>query len=385
VPVYLPNSLVVLTIANGEKTWGVDSDGNFSVGSNWIGGVAPGGIGDTATFSTIITAPRIVTLDADTTLGTLKFDSPISYTIAGSHALTLQASGSAAATISVSNAHGNGAHTISAPIALASDLSIVQNSGGVLRLAGPLDDSLSHAMTKSGNGTAEIAGAPTIGASTQMNVTGGTLRFALTSGSPTIGGGVTISVNSLATLELAGSVSALAAGSNRASIINSSTAPGILVSGTNQVVGAIDGTGTTAVNAGSDLTANHIVQGALIIGGTSGSPALVTIAASDAAGNPLATAADLALNSSAASTLAGASLFGAAAVASQTSFTSGASTDFGSTSTTLTSAVPGENLAAVPEPATGLMLAIGGAVLSAVSIGRRQRRRGCLLSGRNSS
>ena len=113
VPVYLPNSLVIMTITAGEKTWGVDSDGSFSVGSNWIGGVAPGGIGDSATFSTITTAPRVVTVDSDATLGTLKFDSPISYTIAGPHKLTLQASGSVAATITDSNAHGNGAHTIS--------------------------------------------------------------------------------------------------------------------------------------------------------------------------------------------------------------------------------------------------------------------------------
>ncbi len=135
-PVYLSNSVVVLTTTNGEKTWGVDSDGNASVGSNWIGGVVPGGIGDTATFSTIITAPRVVTLDADTTLGTVKFDSPISYTIAGPHTLTLQATGSAAATISDSNDFGNGAHTISAPLTLLSALNIVQNSNGPFTLSG---------------------------------------------------------------------------------------------------------------------------------------------------------------------------------------------------------------------------------------------------------
>jgi fibronectin-binding autotransporter adhesin len=100
-PVYLANSLVIVTIVNGEKTWGVDSDGNSSLGSNWIGGVAPGGIGDSATFSTIITAPRVVTIDTDTTVGTLNFDSPIGYTIAGPHTLTMQAAGTAAATINV--------------------------------------------------------------------------------------------------------------------------------------------------------------------------------------------------------------------------------------------------------------------------------------------
>jgi hypothetical protein len=40
-------------------------------------------------------------------------------------------------------------------------------------------------------------------------------------------------------------------------------------------------------SAGSDLTANHIIQTALVIGGTRSSPGLVTIDASDANGNPL--------------------------------------------------------------------------------------------------
>ena len=50
---------------------------------------------------------------------------------------------------------------------------------------------------------------------------------------------------------------------NRVNITNSSTTPaGLLVSGTNQQVGNISGSGTTQVNAGSSLTANDIVQGA---------------------------------------------------------------------------------------------------------------------------
>ena len=55
--------------------------------------------------------------------------------------------------------------------------------------------------------------------------------------------------------------------------------------------GGIDGTGDLAVSAGGNLAANHIVQDSLAIGGTPGSPAMVTIAASDANGNPLYSAA----------------------------------------------------------------------------------------------
>jgi hypothetical protein len=110
----------------------------------------------------------------------------------------------------------------------------------------------------------------------------------VTSGSPTIGAGVNVAVNGFGALELAGSNSALVAGANRANIANSSSAAvGIIVSGTNQAVGNIDGSGTTQVNAGSDLTASHIVQSALAIGGASSSHGFVTIDASDSSGNPL--------------------------------------------------------------------------------------------------
>ena len=104
-------------------------------------------------------------------------------------------------------------------------------------------------------------------------VLAGTLRFNIASGTPTIAAGVTATVASGATLELAGSVSALGtAGGNRVHVINDSTAPGVLVSGTGQIVGGIDGTGDAQVNDGSDLTADHIIQNALIIGGRHGSP-----------------------------------------------------------------------------------------------------------------
>jgi hypothetical protein len=112
---------------------------------------------------------------------------------------------------------------------------------------------------------------------------GGTLRLNVSSAS-TIGTSVSASVTAGATLELAGPISALANGTSRVNVSNSSSAPGILVSGTNQQVGAIDGSGSTQVNAGSDLTANHIIQGALVIGGTAASHGTVTIAASNASG-----------------------------------------------------------------------------------------------------
>jgi autotransporter-associated beta strand protein len=172
---------------------------------------------------------------------------------------------------------------------------LADHGAGLLAVSksGAGDWVLSGANTYSGGttvsaGTLEFDTAPTLNNSTSLHVNGGTLRFKVTSGTASVGTGVTANVASGATLELAGSFAALAAGANRVNITNSSTTPaGILVSGTNQVVGNIGGTGNTQINAGSSLQANHIIQNALIIGGTSTSHATVTIDASDASGNPL--------------------------------------------------------------------------------------------------
>jgi hypothetical protein len=160
------------------------------------------------------------------------------------------------------------------------------------------------AIVMNDGGTTEITGVPTFYSGSSIQVNNGELRFNVDSGAATIAAGVAATVNNGATLELAGSVSSLSspstgsgqAGGHRVNIVNNSTAAaGVLVSGTHQQVGNIDGSGITQVNAGSDLTANHIVQSALVIGGTAGSPALVTIDASDASGNPLDQPSGLAL------------------------------------------------------------------------------------------
>jgi hypothetical protein len=52
--------------------------------------------------------------------------------------------------------------------------------------------------------------------------------------------------------------------------------------------GGIEGTGNLTITAGSNLTAGHLIQNALVIGGTAGSFGRMTIGTSDASGNPLA-------------------------------------------------------------------------------------------------
>ena len=210
-----------------------------------------------------------------------------------------------------------------------------------------------------GSGTLVLTGANTYSGGT--TVLGGTLKFNIISGAATIATGVTATVASGATLELAGSVSALgSAGGNREHIMNNSTASGIVVSGTSQVVGGIDGTGTTQVNAGSDLTANHIIQNAVVIGGTSKNLGLVTIDASDASGNPLVQSSVIAT----AGSLTPSIPFGEGAISSASLNT--ATTDSGDLAVlAMGNSVRSDNSAPVPEPSTFALALL--AVLGVIS------------------
>jgi autotransporter-associated beta strand protein len=163
--------------------------------------------------------------------------------------------------------------------------------------SGTFTNNANSAFSEGGSGTLEVDGAPTLNNSSSLAVSdSSTLRFKATTGAATIGTGVTARVNNGATLELAGSVSALSSGTNRVNITNNSGAvAGVVISGTNQQVGGIDGPGNVQVNAGASLTANHITAGVLVIGGTAGNPGLATIDASDSSGNPLGESSGFAL------------------------------------------------------------------------------------------
>jgi hypothetical protein len=165
-----------------DKVWRIDADEVTSVATNWTTEVAPGGVGDKASFSTVITADRTVTIDTPLTLGTVRFDDDNNYTLTG-NTLTLQAAGTSPAVIDDLNAHGNGAHTIAAPVVLASNLNITQLSTGALTISGALDNSAGRTITKLGPGPLELSGAQTHGAGAVLTVSAGTANLNANAGS----------------------------------------------------------------------------------------------------------------------------------------------------------------------------------------------------------
>jgi autotransporter-associated beta strand protein len=187
---------------------------------------------------------------------------------------------------------GTVASSGSASIAIAGGDTLTVNQAVNTTFGGSINNS--GTITKLGAGTLEIDGNPTLAGNSSLQVNGGTLRFNLTSGSASVGTGVTATVGAGATLQLAGSVSALSSGANAVNIANGSQAAGggLLVTGTNQQVGAISGTGNTVINAGSSLTAMSIVQNSLVIGGSAGNPATLTILPSGPTGVSIPAALD---------------------------------------------------------------------------------------------
>ncbi|HEV2971173.1 MAG TPA: autotransporter-associated beta strand repeat-containing protein [Pirellulales bacterium] len=404
--------------------WTGASSTSWAASGNWNGAVPGATSGttntDTATFSQNAANSPLV-IDAGRNLQNITFDTPnvnsLIIGVSGGPSLLLTAGGTIQATSTVANAE-----TVNAPLVLegsyaftsgATSTTATLNFGGGITpgpttgtttlalnggntgtntIHGVLADHgagllavsksgagvwiLSGANTYSGGttvtaGTLEFDTAPTLSNNSTFQINGGTLRFKATSGAASVGTGAAANVASGATLELAGSVAALASGLNRVNISNSSTSPaGVLVSGTNQVVGNIGGTGSTQVNAGSSLTANHIVQSALLIGGTATSPAIVTIAASDASGNPMI---DITSNSlwdpASSASVAPESPFGAdGIVSSPLENLNGGGAD----QAALSMRNPeGENdFGSVPEPSTLILLVIGGVAL----IGQRAAR-----------
>ncbi|HEY2148695.1 MAG TPA: hypothetical protein VGH32_12205, partial [Pirellulales bacterium] len=113
------------------------------------------------------------------------------------------------------------------------------------------------------------------------------IRFALPGGSQTIGLLTPLPAISQPLTFLLDSTQNVTIAFPTGTVWNNGGALTLSGAGPLTLAGAIDGTGNLTVGPGGRLTANHLIQNSLIIGGTAGNPATVTIAASDQTGNPL--------------------------------------------------------------------------------------------------
>ncbi|HEV2969474.1 MAG TPA: hypothetical protein VGY55_05735 [Pirellulales bacterium] len=270
------------------ESWNYNGSGSYSDGTKWYQTI-PNGLGFTAAFgggaTTAVNGPMAsVTIDRAVYAGTLIFDNATtSYTLAADgvdgHGIVLNNNGVGAA-VNVNS----GNHMISANLTLADMEGTVFTiaPGSTLTISGAFATSGANpTVALNGSGTLRITSPPTFVANTSIQVNGGKLKFSAASGSATIGNGVTLTVASGATLELAGSISALSSAVNIANNSTQASGGGLIVSGTNQQAGNINGAGDLVINAGGNLTASQVMQNSIVIGGTASAPAMLTISASD--------------------------------------------------------------------------------------------------------
>jgi hypothetical protein len=265
-------------------------------------------------------------------VGTINFKSVPRYTLAGPSALTLSSS-TGTAQINVTT----GSHTISAPLVIASNTVIAAGANSL-----------------------DLQGAQTWSDNTTLSLQSGTLNYAIASGATTVGAHAQLAIAAGARVNVSGTVDPFSDSSHRVNISNDSAA-GLNINAGNVRAGTISGAGTTSVVSGSHLTADSIIQSALVIGGTSTNAATVTIDATDSLGNPLAVGSGFAKSGS---LLANSSSSGG-------TFAQGMDSpnliDAGSSSSASTASLdeqsgrsgPGVGAAGVPEPSS-ILLALAG-------------------------
>ena len=161
----------------------------MSASTSWSGGNVPGGHAqDTAVFGTVSTSGGTVTLNGSESLSSLGFNNAggASFTIVpvGTSTLTL-ANTNGTATIS----NSGGSHTITAPIALASNVSnlnVSASTGSALTIAGSLSETAAGtSLSVSGGGTLILSGTDNYTGGTTVN--GSTLAVTAASALPTTG------------------------------------------------------------------------------------------------------------------------------------------------------------------------------------------------------
>jgi hypothetical protein len=94
------------------KIWTANSDGNWFVAGNWIGGV-PNAVDVEVTLGGAITAARLIYAESAVTVGRINFDSTNMYLLTGLQTLTLQVS-SGSAMLNVKQ----GSHKVNLPLVL---------------------------------------------------------------------------------------------------------------------------------------------------------------------------------------------------------------------------------------------------------------------------
>lgn len=180
-------------------TWNLNANGNWNTNANWTPAIFPNASGDVANFFNIITANRTISLGQNIIIGTTAFDSSFNYLIIGVNSLTFQVP-AGSANINITNANGNGTHTISSNTVVNSNLNVNHSSPSSFTLSGTLSGA--SPLTKSGTGTLVLGGSTANTFSGLITINGGNIQLNKTGAVNALVGSAQI--NSTGTLQLLG-------------------------------------------------------------------------------------------------------------------------------------------------------------------------------------
>lgn len=255
-----------VSIAALISHWNVDASGSWATAGNWGNGI-PNGSGEGAILDKALSSPATVTLDGSKTVGGLTLDSANGYTIASGSGGTLSLdSGASQASVIVTS----GSHSITAPVALASNTVASVASGSALSISGSISGSGS--LVKSGAGSLDLDSTNNYSGGT--SVTDGTLNVVaggLGSGGISLNGatlaykGVNTDDLSAVALTLGASGGTLNIGSNNVTFAN-----GIGNGGSGSLTKS--GSGALTLAGNNTYTGSTVVsQGSLVLSGNNAS------------------------------------------------------------------------------------------------------------------
>ena len=134
------------------RTWNKNGTGDWNVGGNWVPAVVPDTLNNTAVFSDATSAPTTVVADTPITVGAIEFDHDITYAIAGTGGVSLEANSLPGSPWIRAD---QGAHEFQTRVQLLDDTTVNVATDAVLEF----DNDLllnGNTLTKSGFGTVSI-------------------------------------------------------------------------------------------------------------------------------------------------------------------------------------------------------------------------------------
>ncbi|MDC0935674.1 hypothetical protein OAS39_05265, partial [Pirellulales bacterium] len=136
-----------------DRAWLPDAGGNWNDTANWNSGQVPNGNDQTAILGGVVTSPRTLFSNSPVTAKRVRFDSPISYAVAGAGpGMLLLESDTGSASIEVTGGAGAGAHQFQIPVTLMDDTDADIGAGASLAINNALHLGTTT-LTKTGAGS----------------------------------------------------------------------------------------------------------------------------------------------------------------------------------------------------------------------------------------